>query len=51
MSDQKEEVRDIGSIAREDIEGLSKLADESEAGKMRRHLIRRKVNRLYRRYV
>lgn len=51
MTEQKENSRYIGSIARENLRGLAKLADEEEAESMRDRPIRRKLKRLYRRYV
>jgi hypothetical protein len=33
------------------MEGLAKLADEEEAEEMRSHPVKRKLKRLYRRYI
>lgn len=50
MNEENDEAKFIGSIAKENIEGLAKLAEEKESEEMRSHPIRRKVKRLYRRY-
>ncbi|MFB6099978.1 MAG: hypothetical protein ABEK16_01780 [Candidatus Nanohalobium sp.] len=51
MSTENENTLLIRDIARENAEGLAKLADEDEAGEIREHPFRHKLKRLYRRYV
>lgn len=51
MTEEKEDAKFIGSIARENIEGLAKLADEDEAGEMRKNPVKRKLKHLHRKYI
>jgi hypothetical protein len=51
MNSKENHANVLGTITRENIEGLAKLANEDEAGEMREHAFRRKLKRIYRKYV